>query len=152
MLIDGKRCGNAAARGYEVCWQHGVFGIVRQRAQIAAGETTPAHYAARKAKQAAHRAKMAYYRSGQHVAAPESWEHFEQRQAREQLRLSDDFDRGPLRPLCCSDSTRNRNVPKKSRLSVAQRHAPGCCLGALLNPSQEFGEIGDACGEHAARR
>jgi hypothetical protein len=73
---------NPAAKGFTVCWQHGAKAELTRRAIVAAGDT-PVAYAARKRKQVAHRARAAQYRSGERVAAKESFERAELRWMKE---------------------------------------------------------------------
>jgi len=84
-------CKNPATKGFTVCWQHGAKAELTRRAIVAAGDTPKAH-AARKRKQAAHRARAAEYRSGERVAAKESFARAELRWAREARQRSTMYD------------------------------------------------------------
>ena len=106
-IIGGGLCKNPAAKGFTVCWQHGAKAELTRRAIVAAGDT-PMAYAARKRKQAAHRARAAQYRSGERVAVKESFERAELRWLREQRQRSSLYDEfsersahapRPLKPL-----------------------------------------------------
>jgi hypothetical protein len=109
-ISGGGPCKNPAAKGFTVCWQHGAKAELTRRAIVAAGDT-PMAYAARKRKQAAHRARAAQYRSGEREAAKESWPRFlkrQQREAQAEQRRSASYDdfreqrapaMRPLRPL-----------------------------------------------------
>jgi hypothetical protein len=90
-ISGGGACKNPAAKGFTVCWQHGAKAELTRRAIVASGDT-PMAYAARKRKQAAHRARAAQYRSGERVAAGESFERAELRWAREARPRSTMYD------------------------------------------------------------
>jgi hypothetical protein len=104
-VATGERCKRRAAKGFPTCMVHGAKAELTRRAIVAAGDT-PEAFAARKRKQAAHRARMAEYRNGERPRGRESWSRFMARQEREERQRSslegqfrEQQTARPLRPL-----------------------------------------------------